>query len=104
LTKKENGGSKMEKETERKMIKILEVLAKAGCFCPLGYISLHTNIVEPQKILNVLKEKGYVVCCTWNGWSPSNYPQFMITPNAIQELRRLEAEMIKIPKNFILEG
>lgn len=94
----------MEKEMERKMIKILEVLARAGCFCPLGYISLHTNIVEPLKILNILKEKNYVVCCTGDGWSPSNYPQFMITAKAIQELRRLEFEMIKMPKNFILEG
>jgi len=97
--KKGKGGGKME----RQMIKILQVLDRASCYCPLGYISLHTNIVEPLNLLKALEEEGYVRCCEWDGWSPSNYPQFEITPQARQELRRLEANMLQIPMSVVAE-
>ena len=92
----------MEKNTKNKMIKILQVLARASCYCPLGYISQHTNVVEPLKLLESLEKEGYIVRCECTDWSPSNYPQFMATPKADQELRRLEAEMFNIPKNVVV--
>ncbi|KON31101.1 hypothetical protein AC482_01980 [miscellaneous Crenarchaeota group-15 archaeon DG-45] len=88
---------------ETKMVKILQVLSRASCYCPLGYISLHTNIIEPLQILEALEEEGYVVRCKCNDWSPSNYPQFMITPKARQSLGQIEADVFKIPKNFVVE-
>jgi len=93
------GGERMEK----KMMKILQVLDRASCYCPLGYISQHTNIVEPLKIMEALEKEGYVRCCEWDGWSPSNYPQFEITPKARQELRQIETAVLQIPLRVVAQ-
>jgi hypothetical protein len=95
----EKGGEKME----RKMIKILQVLDRASCYCPLGYISMHTNIVEPLKLLEALEEEGYVCRCKPDEWSPSGHPMFEITPKARQELRQIEADIIQIPLRVVAE-
>jgi len=88
---------------EKKMIKILQVLDRASCCCPLGYISLHTNIVEPLKLLEALEEEGYVHRAEVDSWSPSNHPRFEITPKARQELRHVELETLSIPMNILAE-
>lgn len=88
---------------EKKMIKILQVLDRASSYCPLGYISLHTNIIEPLKIMDILEKEGYVHRRKWDGWSPSNYPQFEITPKARQEIRKLEADVLQIPLGVIAQ-
>lgn len=88
---------------EKKMIKILQVLDRASCYCPLGYISLHTNVIEPLKILELLEEEGYVCRSECDNWSPSNYPMFKITPKARQELRQLEANILQIPLKVVAQ-
>ncbi|MDH5362224.1 MAG: hypothetical protein OEW84_02805 [Aigarchaeota archaeon] len=93
---------------EKKMIKILQVLDRASCFCPLGYVSLHTNIVEPLKILEALEEKGYVRRCECDDSksvqiSPSYYPMFEISPRGRQELRQMETNVLQIPLSVVAE-
>lgn len=93
---------------ERKMVKILQVLDRASCFCPLGYISLHTNIIDPLNILKALEENGYVRRCECDDpkaaqISPSYHPIFEISPRGRQELRQLEAEMLQIRLSVVAE-
>ena len=93
---------------ERKMTKILQDLDRASCFCPLGYISLHTNIVEPLNILETLEEKGYVRRCECDDSksvqiSPSYYPMFEISPMGRQELRQMETNVLQIPLSVVAE-
>lgn len=86
---------------ERQMIKILQVLDRASGYCPLGYISLHTNIAEPLKLLEALEKEGYVSRGECDSWSPTNYPQFEITAKACQELRQIEANVLRIPLSVV---
>lgn len=86
---------------ERKMTRILQVLDRASCACPLGYISLHTNIVDPLNILNALEEGGYCCRCPPSDWSPSGHPMFEITPKARDELRELEANVLQVPLSLV---
>lgn len=88
---------------ERKMIKILQVLDRASSACPLGYISLHTNVVEPLKIMEALEKEGYVRRCPCDDWSPSRYPLFEITPKACKELRQIEANVLQIPLRVVAQ-
>jgi len=88
---------------EGKMIRILQVLDRASCACPLGYISLHTNVVEPLEILDVLEGEGYVHRCAGGDWSPSGYPMFEITPKARQALRQIETNVLQIPLRVITQ-
>jgi hypothetical protein len=82
---------------EKKIIRILQVLDRANCCCPLGYITLHTNIVDPLKMLESLEREGYVRRAEYDEWSPSGHPQFEITQKARQELRRLQSIVFKTP-------
>lgn len=90
---------------EQKMIKILQVLDRAsGGACPLGYISLHTNIVDPLKLLEALEEEGYCRKCPVSGWSPTGYPKFEITPKGRSALRELETEMLHTPLSLVAQA
>lgn len=88
---------------ERKMLKILQVLDRASCACPLGYISLHTNIVEPLNILRALEKEGYCRQCPTSDWSPSGHPMFEITSKARRELRELEANVLQVPLSRVAQ-
>lgn len=88
---------------EKTMIKILQVLDRASCSCPLGYISLHTNVIDPLEILEALEEEGYAQRCPVSDWSSSSYPMFEITTKARNELRELEANMLQIPLRIVAE-
>jgi hypothetical protein len=45
---------------ENRKASILRTLNMGGGCCPLGYIVIHTNIVEPLPFLESLEEEGYV--------------------------------------------
>lgn len=86
---------------ERKPIQILEVLDRAACACPVGYISLHTNIVDPLKILDELEEEVYCRRSPPSKWAPTGDPKFEITPKARQMLKEQEKEVRQIPLNQV---
>ena len=88
---------------EEKMIKILQVLDRTGEACPLGYITLHTSIVEPMEFREILEKEGYVQRCKRNSWSPSSGVRFQITPNAKQKLRELEGEVLRVPLQVVAD-
>ena len=88
---------------ETKIIRILQVLDRASCACPLGYISLHTNVVEPLKIMETLENEGYVNRCPVSDWSTSGHPMFEVTPKARKELRELEVNVLQIPLRVIAQ-
>ncbi len=66
--------------------KILTVLAFAKSPAPLGYISLHTGIKEPLKILEKLEEEGLVRRSPSSTWSCSRDPNFEIACAAQKQL------------------
>jgi len=73
--------------TANKQIKkILIVLARANSPAPLGYISLHTGIKEPLKILRKMEEAGLVHQSPSSSWSCCMGPMFEITSVARNEL------------------
>lgn len=86
---------------EDKMIKILQLLDRAQCACPLPYITLHTSIIEPLGYLETLENEGYVQRCESKSWSPSSGLKFQITPNARQKLRELEGEVLRVPLQVV---
>lgn len=88
---------------EGKIIKILQTLDRASSPCPLGYISLHTNIVEPLKIMEALEREGYCRRCPTDDWSPSMFPIFEITPKARRELRELETSVLQVPLSVVAQ-
>ena len=88
---------------EEKMIKIMQVLDRAGCECPLGYITLHTSVIEPLEILEILEKEGYVQRCEAKGWSPSSGLKFKITPSARRKLRELEGEVLRVPLQVVTD-
>lgn len=82
---------------EDKMIRILQLLDRAQCACPLPYITLHTSIIEPLGYLENLETEGYVERCESKNWSPSSGLKFQITRNARRKLRELEGEVLRVP-------
>ncbi len=86
---------------EDKMIKILQLLDRAQCACPLPYITLHTGIIEPIEFLENLENEGYVQRCESRNWSPSSGLKFQITPNARRKLRELESEVLRVPLQVV---
>lgn len=88
---------------ENDTIKILKVLDRASCACPLGYITLHTNIIQPLEIVKTLVREGYCCQSTVNGWSGSGHPKFEITPMGRHKLRELEANVLQIPMRIVLQ-
>lgn len=88
---------------EEKMIKILQLLDRAGCACPLGYVTLHTSIIEPLGFLEILEKEGYVQRCESKNWSPSSGLKFQITRSAQQKLRELEGEVLRVPLQVVAD-
>jgi hypothetical protein len=88
---------------EEKMIKILQVLDRSGDACSLGYITLHTSIIEPLELLEILEREGYVQRCKRNSWSPSSGLRFQIAPSAKQKLRELEGEVLRVPLQVVAD-
>ena len=86
---------------ERRMVKVLYVLNRAACCCPLGYISLHTNILSPLTILEDLEELGYVHRTENENQSPSYHPMFKISHKGQQVLYKRVFEPIQIPLTVI---
>jgi hypothetical protein len=66
--------------------RILLILALAKCAVPLNYISLHTGIKDPLKILEGMEKKELIQRFSFSGWSSSFGPMFEITPKARKEL------------------
>ena len=89
---------------KEKIIRILQALDRASSPCPLGYISLHTNIVEPLEIMEALGREGYCRCCPSSEWSPSGSPMFEITPKGQQELREIEANVLQVPLSVLTQA
>jgi hypothetical protein len=69
--------------------KILITLALAKSPVPLEYISLHTGIKEPLKILKKMEEKGLIRQAPPLGWSCCLDPMHEITPKTKKELFKL---------------
>jgi hypothetical protein len=88
---------------EEKMIKILQVLDRSGDACSLGYVTLHTSIIEPLELLESMEKEGYVQRCKRNSWSPSSGLRFQITPSARQKLRQLESEVLRVPLQIVAD-
>ncbi|MFX1351905.1 MAG: hypothetical protein ACFFA1_06780 [Promethearchaeota archaeon] len=88
---------------EIEMIKILKALDRASCACPLEYIALHTNIIQPLEIMKALEKEGYCCQSPVNGWSASGHPRFEITPLGRGKLRELEANVLQIPLRIVLQ-
>ena len=88
---------------ERNMIKVLHVLNRAACCCPLGYISLHTNILSPLTTLEYLEELGYVHRIENENQSPSYNPMFKISHKGQQVLYKRVFEPIDLPLTVITE-
>lgn len=78
----------MESDMENEQIKkILLVLDRAKSPAPLDYISFHTGIKEPLKILEKMeKEKGLVRRSPHSYWSCSMDPMYEILPKTRKEL------------------
>ena len=73
-------GNKLKEKSENEVIKrILSLLDTAKSPVPLGYISLHTKIKDPNKILRSMEDNGLVRRCKIPKWSYSLYPLFETT-------------------------
>ena len=66
--------------------RILLILALAKSAVPLNYVSNHTGIKEPLKILEKMEKVGLVRRFSPSSWSSNVYPMFEITPRAREEL------------------
>lgn len=89
---------------EGKIVKIVQALDRASSPCPLGYIAIHTNIVDPLEIMEALEKEGYCRRYPTGDWSPSMSPMFEITPKARQELRELEANVLQVPLSLVAQA
>lgn len=89
---------------KEKIIRILQTLDRASSPCPLGYISFHTNIVEPLEIMEALESEGYCRCCPSSDWSPSGSPMFEIVSKGRQELREIEANVLQVPLSVLAQA
>ena len=81
---------------EKKMVSILRALNMGSGSCPLSYIVIHTNIVEPLPLLESLEKEGYVRCISNNGWSSTSLPKFEITEKACQKLGEMDSARLTI--------
>lgn len=89
---------------KEKIIKILQTLDRASSPCPLRYLSLHTNIIEPFKIMEAMEGEGYCRCYKGSDWSPSGSPMFEITPKGKKELRAIEASVLQVPLSILAQA
>ena len=86
---------------EKRMASILRALNMGSGCCPLGYIVIHTNIVEPLPFLESLEKEGYVRRINDDGWSPASSPKFEITEKARKKLREMDSAGLTIPLKAI---
>ena len=70
--------------------KILLILALAKSAVPLNYVSSHTGIKEPLKILEKMEKVGLVHRFSSSSWSCNMGPMFEITPKTREELLTVE--------------
>lgn len=89
---------------EKKLIKILQCLDRSASGCQLGYVTHHTNILDPLPFLETLEEHGFVQRCPCNGWSASGHPKFEITKQGRQQLREVEINSVSIPIRILAKA
>lgn len=66
--------------------RILLIMAFAKSAVPLNYVSNHTGIKEPLKILEKMEKVGLVRRFSPLSWSSNICPMFEITPRTREEL------------------
>ena len=88
---------------EESLVRILQVLDRAGSACPLGYITRHTNIIAPLPALETLEKEGQVSRVKSNTWSPTGQPLFEITEKGRQTLHHTEAAALKVSLKLVEE-
>ena len=86
---------------EKRKASILRALNMGGGCCPLGYIVIHTNIVEPLPFLESLEEEGYVRRINGDGWSPTSSPGFGVAGGAHKKLREMDSAGLTIPLSAV---
>ncbi|RDE17798.1 MAG: hypothetical protein C4K49_00960 [Candidatus Thorarchaeota archaeon] len=89
---------------EKKMIVVLQALDMAKGSCPLGFISLHTNIAEPLPILEALEKAGLARRVESREWSLAGGPRFEITDKARKQLREMESASPKVSLSVVEEA
>ena len=86
---------------EKRKASILRALSMGGGYCPLGYIVIHTNIVDPLPFLGSLEKEGYVRRIDDDSWSPVNSPRFEITEKAHKKLKEMDSAGLTIPLKVV---
>ncbi len=89
---------------EKKMTVVLQALDMAKGSCPLGFISLHTNIAEPLPILEALEKAGLARRVESREWSLAAGPRFEITEKARKQLREMESASPKVSLSVVEEA
>jgi len=80
---------------EEKKVKIIMALDRARSPAPVGYISKKSGVENPLELLRQLEEDGIVCCPPSSSWSPTNSPQFELTPKAKKLLQQLIATRLE---------
>jgi len=91
------------KRTEESLVRILQVLDRAGSACPIGYITRHSNIIAPLSALETLEKESYVSRVKSNTWSPTGQPLFEITAKGRETLHQAEASALKVSLKLVEE-
>ena len=73
---------------EKSKIKIIFALDKATGAAPMGYISKHSGIEDPIKLLRQLEKDGLVRQLPPGLWNPSLNPLFELTGKAKKLLKQ----------------
>lgn len=89
---------------EQKLIKILQCLDRSASGCQIGYVTHHTNVLNPLPLLETLEENGFVQRCACNGWSPTGHPKFEITQQGRQQLREIEMSRVSVPIRILAKA
>jgi len=80
---------------QEKKVKIVLALDQAKSPAPVGYISKKSGIENPIELLQQLEKDGIVSRLTSSSWSPTNAPQFELTPKAKKLLQQLIATRLE---------
>jgi hypothetical protein len=91
------------KRMEESLVRILQILDRAGSGCPLGYITRHTNIIAPLPVLETLEKDGCVSRVKSNTWSPTGQPLFEMTEKGRTMLRQVEASALQVSLKLVEE-
>ncbi len=79
---------------EEKKVKILVVLDRARSPAAVGYISEHSGIEEPYKLLEELEKDGLVKRTPPSDWSSAGEPRFEFAPGAKKILQEITANKL----------